>query len=150
MIEPRRARVPLNLEVPWEIADLVAAHGPALIQLAEFALLHAPALLELLQENVLQRHRVVSADIVAKSETEATCNAQIAEWRCLAADCLAEIGRRSNGPGQHRSIIKQLAAERGVTPQFLQTIIKVHGKASGADAHSIPEPVAASELRLAP
>lgn len=114
MIEPRRATLPIVLELPWEIAELVVQYGPAFLRDLERA--------------VGQRQEVVTRDAASKITTAAACEAQILEWRKLAGECLAEIQRRSNGPGQKRVIIKQLAAERGVSPQLLMTIIKIHGK----------------------
>lgn len=37
MIEPRRATLPVTIDLPWEIAELVVQHGPALIQALETA-----------------------------------------------------------------------------------------------------------------
>jgi hypothetical protein len=112
MIEPRRATIPVTLDLPWEIAELVVLHGPALIAALEYA--------------VRERHAVVVQDAEAKARTEEACEAQLVEWDRLADRAIREISRRMNGQGQRKSVLKQLAAEWGMSAVDLDRIIRVH------------------------
>lgn len=114
MIEPRRATVPVTINVPWEIAALIVEHGPALIQALAAA--------------VRVRDAVVVADTAAKSETDAACDAQRLAWQSLANDVMREVSRRSNRPGQRRAIVRQIAAERGMKVPDLERILRVFTK----------------------
>lgn len=120
MIEPRRATIPVTIDLPREIAELVVLHGPALLRALEAA--------------VRVRHVVVAADATAKVETDARCDAQIAEWRKLAEECEAEMRRRSNNSrpsyAYRAALIAQLARERGMKPVDLERIIRVHGSST--------------------
>ena len=112
MIEPRRATIPITVSLPWEIARLIVEHGPALIAALEYA--------------VRERDSVVVQDAEAKARTEESCEAQLVEWDRLADRAIREISRRVNGPGQRKSVLKQVAAEFGMSPVDLDRIIRVH------------------------
>src|SRR5579883_1264908 len=62
----------------------------------------------------------------ARQRTAKACADNIQEWDALAAWCEEEIARRSNGRGQRRALIRQLAAEKKVTVVFLDQITKAY------------------------
>lgn len=99
------------LDLPWEVAELLASHGPQLIAAIARAV-------ELRQAEA--RHNTAVAALLDK---EAEKNK--AEWAALAKHCEAEIARRSNRPSDRNVVIKQLAVELKVTAQFIKTICKV-------------------------
>jgi DNA-directed RNA polymerase specialized sigma subunit len=49
-----------------------------------------------------------------------------AKWAALAVEVEAEIKRRANGPDSRRSLIKQIAAERGMTAELLGSFLRVN------------------------
>jgi hypothetical protein len=106
-----------NVELTWEQARA----------LYEFV----PALLAVLGPALSERSDASERQATARKVMEAHHAAQKAEWAALAADCEKEIQRRSNnGPSARRTLIKQIAAERGMSTELLSSILRVY---SGRD-----------------
>jgi len=114
MIEPRRATIPVTINVPWEIADLIVQYGPAVI--------------EAFRSAVSARQVVVASDAEAKEQTDRACDDQRAAWQALVEEVWSEIQRRANHPSQRKVIIKQIAAERGMSHVDLERLVRVYAK----------------------
>lgn len=100
----------VQLDIPWEVAE-------ALIQ-------HWPGIIGAIQTAISRRRDAEKLAAGQREAVEAACASNIAEWRALAAEFHAEAARRANGPGQKRSIVKQLAAERGMKVSFVEQIMR--------------------------
>lgn len=110
VIEPRSGLCTITLRLPWEVAEALVRHWPGIIGPIQTAL--------------AQREENARFDARLKAATDAQCDANVAEFKMLAEYCREEVSRRSNGPGQKRAILKQIAAEQGVTVSHLATILK--------------------------
>lgn len=102
----------VRIEITWQQAQALYELGPIL--------------LSALGTVLADRSTQLRVSTKAKSELAAQLDTQKAEWAALAATCEAEIRRRSNRPGDRQSIIKQLAAERGIQLALLRSILTVH------------------------
>jgi len=111
-INPYQNSCRLELEIPWELAQ-------ALLPLAQ-------ELVTVLAKAVAERGEVQSHAENRKADTDRTAEDNRAAWRALAEECEAEAKRRANGPGSRRSILRQLAAERNLSPIFLERIVRVY------------------------
>lgn len=110
MIEPRSGLCTVTLQLPWEVAEALVRYWPGIIGPIQTAL--------------AQREENARFDARLKAATDAQCEANIVEFKALAAYCRSEVERRSNGPGQKKAILKQIAAERGVNVTYLERIMK--------------------------
>lgn len=110
MIEPRSNICTITLQLPWEVAEALVRHWPGIIGPIQAAL--------------TQREDNARFDASLKAATDAQCETNILEFKKLAAYCRAEIERRSNGPGQKKAVLKQIAAERGVNMTYLEQIMR--------------------------
>lgn len=104
----------VEIELPWEIAKLVAIHGPAFIAA--------------ITQAVGVRIEDQKAEDEKSLRITEECNRVQRERAALARECIAELNRRANGPGQRRTIIKQLAVEYGIDASSLTMIIDVFGR----------------------
>ncbi|MEQ8510384.1 MAG: hypothetical protein RIB43_15370 [Rhodospirillaceae bacterium] len=102
----------VTLDLPWEIAEALADHGPQLIAV--------------IQEAVGLRAKETKRRSEVKEQVVESTNANKAEWSALADTCLREIVRRANGPGQRDSELKSLASELGHDFQFLKSICRIY------------------------
>jgi len=103
----------VTLDIPWDLAETLVAHGPQLIEIIKQAL-------DTRKEEARDNHKV-------KEVLDKQCEDNRAAWAALAEQCEAEIAKRSNAPGQRRQILKQLAAEYKVAFPFLDSICRVYG-----------------------
>ncbi|MEQ8736395.1 MAG: hypothetical protein RIC29_15835 [Rhodospirillaceae bacterium] len=103
----------VTLDLPWEIAEVLAEHGPQLIAV--------------IQEAVGQRSKETERCAQVAEKVSETAEANKARWAALADICHREIDRRSNGPGQKDSILKALASELGHDFQFLKSVCRIYG-----------------------
>ncbi len=101
----------VTLDLPWDVAELLVKHGPGLLNVIGAAVKARKA--------ETHHHKEVGAFL------DKQCEDNKAEWAALALHCEAEIARRSNGPGQRSSVVKQLAAELKVTASFINSICRV-------------------------
>jgi len=106
----------LEIELTWDVAQALYDAGPALIT----------ALGQVLRQRQVERAARVEAS--ARLDRELAENK--AQWSAMAAECAAEIARRANSPSAKSGLIRQLAAERGVTVGFLRTVLRVYGKSN--------------------
>lgn len=104
----------LKLELPWELAEQLRPY------LAEW--------LSALSGAVDARTVENAARVERRAQTDRECEENRANWRALAQACEAEIKHRANHPGSRRTIIRQLAAEQGLSASFLSTIIRTFGR----------------------
>lgn len=101
----------VTLDLPWEIAEALAEHGPQLIAA--------------IQESVGQRSKTQDRRAVDREQLVERTETNKVEWAALALLCEREVLRRSNGKGQRSSIIKTLATELGHEVTFLNSVCKV-------------------------
>lgn len=108
---PYAATCQVTLDLPCEVAELLAAHGPKLIA----------AIAKAVEKRKADARRSTEVRQLLDKQSEDNR----VEWAALARRCEAEIARRSNGPGQRERLMKQLATELNVTVSFLRTVCKV-------------------------
>lgn len=104
----------VTLDLPWEVAEALADHGIAIIAAIQAA--------------VRARKEDAALGQVRRAETEQQCDQNREDWIALAQKVQAEVDRRSNGPGQRPAIVRQLAAQYGVSVQHLNTICQAFGQ----------------------
>lgn len=102
----------VEVELPWEIADLIVEHGPSLILAISSA--------------VSDRKRSAERQEYEKAKLRATWAERKAETLVFGEKVQSEIVRRTNGPGQRPVLIKQLAAEYGYSAKELSSILRVY------------------------
>lgn len=111
LINPYGSTCKVELELPWEQAEFIVEHGPSIIRSIKEALEARKA--------ELQSNETTRQLVTENSEKLS------AEYAALSEKAEIEIARRANAPGQRRLIIKQLAAEYGLTAPTLERILKV-------------------------
>jgi hypothetical protein len=79
----------------------------------------------------------VERQVASRTALDKACEKR--ELENTASTVEAEIQRRSNGPGQRRLLIKQLASEYGLPAYELQAIISVYRKEQKAKRPSRQE-----------
>lgn len=104
----------LKLELPWELAE----------QLRPYLADWLAALNGTLDARAVEN----AARVERRAVTDRECEENRANWRALAQACEAEIKHRANHPGSRQTIIRQLAAEQGLSVSFLNTILGVFGR----------------------
>jgi len=102
----------LEIELTWEAAQVVYELAPVLLAALGVALRQRK---DQAGHRTSERARILQASEENK-----------ARWQSMADECAAEIQRRANSPSAKSGLIRQLAAERGVTPDFLRRILRVY------------------------
>lgn len=99
----------VEFDLPWEDADLIVEHGPQLISAISIA--------------INDRKRSAERQAYEKENLKAECAGRKAETLRIGAEAYAEVLRRTNGPGQRQTIVKQLASEYGLPAYELKSIL---------------------------
>ncbi|MEQ9111496.1 MAG: hypothetical protein RIF37_08775 [Rhodospirillaceae bacterium] len=102
----------VEIDLPWEIAELLVDQGPRLI-LA-------------ISDAIGDRKRDAERQENRTAKIKADCDTRKAETLKIGAEAESEITRRSNGSGQRNRIIKQLASEYGYPAYELNSIIRAY------------------------
>jgi hypothetical protein len=111
-LKPRTPFLTVEIDISWDVAELIVDAGPGLIKAVAMALKN--------------RKSELAAAHDGQTRLDDQLAANRSDWSALAIRCEAEVARRANGPGQRPAIIRQLAAELKMSRPDLERIIRVY------------------------